>query len=137
MLKTFRFWFVVFVVSYSLYDYIEHISRAESVFQEHPFWWAAFCAAAVASLFSITYGFEWLMQRPSGRASVLFEVAGLAVWLALYLYVLGDAFDALLWPYGDLMFRLQPGPFLLVVAGYALLRLALELLVLKNPRLER
>ena len=125
------------VVVYSVYDYFEHISRAGSTFAEHPGYWLLFTFSGVASFILIVFLAKMGMERIFNRKNLSFEVAGIAIWLLLYIYLLGPMNDKLLWPFDELIFRLSFGPFFIILIVYFIIRLLANLIMGKKALYSR
>lgn len=117
----------IILLIYTVYDYMEHIGRKGSIFAEHPWYWLFFSLSAFTSLIIVVWGLKQVLQKLFKQKSLLIEVAAIGIWLALYLTLLGPLFDWTLWPYGDLNFNFKFGPFLLLLAGYFILRMVINL----------
>ena len=120
------------VVIYSVYDYFEHISRNGSTFEEHPWYWLLFCISAVLSLIVIVLLVKNIIQRIFKNKNLVIEVTAIGIWLALYISILGPIINKLFWPFDDLYFSFSFGPFIIILIGYFIIRLLINLVIGKN-----
>lgn len=120
------------IVIYSVYDYFEHIGRSGSTFEEHPWYWLLFSISATLSLILIVLLLKKVFQRIFNHKNLVIEVTAIGVWIALYLSILGPLIDRLLWPFDDLHFRFSFGPFFIILIGYFIIRIIINLVIGKN-----
>ena len=120
------------VVIYSVYDYFEHIGRNGSTFEEHPWYWLLFSIAAIVSLILVVLLVKKVIQRIFNQKNLVIEVAAIGIWLTLYISILGPLIDKLLWPFDDLHFSFSFGPFFIILIGYFIIRLLINLIIGKN-----
>ena len=123
---------MVIVVIYSVYDYFEHIGRNGSTFEEHPWHWLLFSIAAVLSLIVVIILTKKIIQRILNQKNLVIEVVAVGVWLALYISIIGPLINKLLWPFDDLYFSFNFGPFFIILISYFLIRLIINLIVGKK-----
>ena len=120
------------IILYSVYDYFEHILRPGSIFEEHPWYWLLFTTSAVASLIVVVLLIKRLLQKVFNKKNLLFEVIAIAIWIALYISVLGPGIDLFFWPFGELHFRFSFGPVVIIPAAYFVIRIIINLIVGKK-----
>lgn len=120
------------VVIYSVYDYFEHIGRSGSTFEEHPWYWLLFSISVVLSLIVIVLLVKKIIQRIFKHKNLVIEVAAIGIWLALYISILGPIINKLFWPFDNLYFSLRFGPFFIILIGYFLIRIVINLIIQKN-----
>jgi hypothetical protein len=123
---------MVIVVIYSVYDYFEHIGRNGSTFEKHPWYWLLFSIAAVLSLIVVIILTKKIIQRILNQKNLVIEVVAVGVWLALYISIIGPLINKLLWPFDDLYFSFNFGPFFIILISYFLIRLIINLIVGKK-----
>ena len=122
----------IIIIFYSVYDYFEHIGRQGSTFEVHPWYWLLFTVSAVLSLILVVALLKSLLQKISGKKNLLFEVIAIAVWIALYISIIGPTIDFLFWPFGDLHFRFNFGPVINIPGAYFIIRIVINLLTRKK-----
>lgn len=136
MLKTLfkSSWFYLFLIVFifSLYDYFEHISRPESIFETYALDWAFFCLAAVISLFLSMYFLSEFLKRIFRKDWLMFEALALGIWLTAYIYLLGPLFNKTFWPHSDLQFRFKPTAIFIILGIYFLTRFIIGLIIKKS-----
>ncbi len=120
------------VVIYSVYDYFEHIGRSGSTFEEHPWYWLVFSISAVVSFIVIVLLVKKIIQRIFKHKNLVIEVIAIGVWLSLYISILGPIINKLFWPFDNLYFSFNFGPFLIILVGYFLIRVVINLIIQKN-----
>ena len=120
------------VILYSVYDYFEHIGRKGSTFQEHPWYWLLFSISAVLSLILIVLLVKNIIQRIFKNKNLVIEVTAIGIWLALYISILGPIINKLFWPFDNLYFNFNFGPFFIILIGYFLIRIVINLIIQKN-----
>ena len=120
------------VVIYSVYDYFEHIGRSGSTFEEHPWYWLLFSTTVILSLILVVLFIKMILERLINQKNIVIEVMALGVWLALYLSILGPLINTLFWPFDDLYFSFNFGPFFIILIGYFIIRLVINLILGKN-----
>ena len=120
------------VVIYSVYDYFEHIGRSGSTFEEHPWYWLVFSVSAVVSFIVIVLLVKKIIQRIFKHKNLVIEVIAIGVWLSLYISILGPIINKLFWPFDNLYFSFNFGPFLIILVGYFLIRVVINLIIQKN-----
>ncbi|MGV6831402.1 MAG: hypothetical protein ACWA5P_07570 [bacterium] len=123
---------IVLLIGYSVYDYFDHIKRNGSTFEAHPWYWLFFNIAAISSFIFIVFMAKKLIEKYLNKKNLVIEVIAIGIWLALYLLVIGPLIDAILWPFGDLSFGFKFGPFFILLIGYFILRLIINLIVGKK-----
>ena len=120
------------VVIYSVYDYFEHIGRNGSTFEEHPWYWLLFTITAILSLILVVLLVKKIIQKIFNQKNLVIEVIAIGIWLTLYISILGPLIDKLLWPFDDLYFSFSFGPFFVILIGYFIIRLLINLVIRKN-----
>ncbi|NMM48906.1 hypothetical protein [Marinigracilibium pacificum] len=120
------------IVIYSVYDYFEHIGRNGSIFEEHPWYWLQFNIAAILLLILVIVLVKKLIQRIFNKKSLIIEVAAIGIWIILYISILGPLIDKLFWPFDDLYFNFNFGPFIIILIAYFIIRVLINLVVGKN-----
>lgn len=123
---------MIIVVIYTVYDYFEHIGRSGSTFEEHPWYWLWFSLSATLSFIFVVYLVKKFLQKIFKQNNVVFEVTAIGVWLVLYLYVIGPLNDWILWPFDELYFNFHFGPFFIVLMGYFIIRILINLSIGKK-----
>ena len=123
---------IAIVVVYSVYDYFEHIRRSGSTFEEHPWYWLLFSTAAILSLILVVLLVKIILEKLVNQKNLVIEVMALGVWLAIYLLILGPLINKLFWPFDDLYFRFKFGPFFILLIGYFMIRIIINLVIGKN-----
>lgn len=119
---------ITIVVIYSIYDYVDHIGRSDSIFEEHPWHWLLFSISAVLSFIFIVLILKNIIQRIFNQKSLVIEVVAIGIWLLLYLTILGPLIDKLFWPFEDLNFGFKFGPVFIILIGYFIIRLIINLI---------
>lgn len=120
------------VVVYSIYDYFEHIGRRGSTFEEHPWHWLALNIAAISSLILVVLLIKMAIQKIINQKNLIIEVIAIGIWLSLYIYIIGPLINTLFWPFDHLYFSFNFGPFIIVLVGYFILRLLINLVTGKK-----
>ena len=120
------------VVIYSVYDYFEHIGRSGSTFEEHPWYWLLFSISGVLSLIVIVLLVKNIIQRVFKHKNLVIEVTAIGIWLALYISILGPIINKLFWPFDNLYFSFNFGPFFIILIGYFVIRIVINLIMKKN-----
>jgi hypothetical protein len=120
------------VVIYSVYDYFEHIGRSGSTFEEHPWYWLLFNVTAILSFVLIVLLVKKIIQKIFNQKSLIIEVTAIGIWLLLYISIVGPLIDKLFWPFDDLHFSFRFGPFIIILIGYFIIRLLINLVIGKN-----
>lgn len=123
---------IAIVVMYSVYDYFEHIGRSGSTFEEHPWYWFLFSISAVLSFILVVLLVKKMIQRIFNQKNLVIELTAIGIWLALYISILGPLIDKLLWPFDDLHFSFNFGPFFIILIVYFIIRLLINLVIGKN-----
>ena len=123
---------MVIVIAYSAYDYFEHIGRSGSTFEEHPWHWLLFNLLAIFSFMLVVGLLKKLFERIFNQKNLVIEVAAIGIWMMFYIALLGPVIDALAWPFGELNFRFKFGPIFIILIGYFIIRLVINLIVGKN-----
>jgi len=126
------FHIIVILITYSVYDYFEHIGRKGSTFEEHPWYWLFFSLSAVLSFILVVLLAKEMMQKIFNQKNLLFEVTAIGIWLALYLSILGPLINKLSWPFDVLHFRFSFGPFFIILIAYFIIRIVINLVIGKN-----
>lgn len=121
----------ILLLVYTVYDYIGHISRKDSIFEKHPWYWLLFSLSAFLSFIFIVLLSKHLAQKILNQ-NLIIEVIVIGIWLGLYITVLGPLFNKLFWPFSELRFSFKFGPFIILLCGYFVLRVVVNL-VLKKP----
>lgn len=134
LFKKYWFWFISVVLLYSIYDYFEHILRPESVFEELWLDWLFFNIGAIGSLLFVVLGVKYLLELVLKKQSLLFEITAIAIWLVLYLNLIGPMLNTYIWPPQDLFFQFQFSSFFVILTIYFVLRIIINL-VRKKPLL--
>ena len=119
---------IIIVVIYSIYDYFEHIGRNDSIFEEHPWHWLLFSISAILSFIFIVLLVKNIIQRILDQKNLVIEVIAIGIWLTLYLSILGPLINKLFWPFTDLNFRFKFGPVFIILIGYFIIRLTINLI---------
>jgi hypothetical protein len=120
------------VVIYSVYDYFEHIGRNGSTFEEHPLYWLLFSVSGVLSFIIIVLLIKNIIQGLFKHKNLVIEVTAIGSWLALYISILGPIINKLFWPFDHLYFSFQFGSFFIILIGYFIIRIFLNLVIGKN-----
>ena len=123
---------IVILILYTVYDYFEHIGRSGSSFEANPGDWLLFNIAAVLSFVLVVLTVKITLQRIFDRSHLLIEVIAIGIWLAAYLTILGPLIDQLFWPPSELLFRFSLIPFMILIGGYFIMRLLINLLIGKK-----
>lgn len=126
------FLLAIIIIANSVHDYYEHISRKNSVFEEHPWYWLLFSTAATTSLILITFLVKKFIEKKAKTKNVITELIAIGIWLILYLYLLGPIFDRLFWPFGILNFNFNFSFFFSILASYFILRIIINLITRKK-----
>lgn len=134
LFKKYWFWFVSVVLLYSIYDYFEHILRPESVFEKLWLDWLLFNIGAIGSLLLTVLGVKYLLEAVLKKQSLLFELTAIAIWIVLYLNLIGPVLNTYIWPPQDLFFQFQYSSFFVILTIYFVLRIIINL-VRKKPLL--
>lgn len=120
------------VVIYSVYDYFEHIGRSGSTFEEHPWYWLLFSVSAVLSFVVVVLLLKKVFQKIFNQKKIVIEVTAFGIWLALYMTILGPLIDKLFWPFDDLYFSFRIAPFFIILIGFFIIRIVINLIMSKN-----
>ena len=120
------------MVLYSVYDYFEHIGRPGSIFEEHPYHWLFFTTGAVFTLFVVVYSCKYLIEKMFKKKSLLFEVLAVGIWATTYLTLLGPLVNSLFWPFDDLFFSFKLIPLTIILGGYSIIRVFINLIMKKK-----
>lgn len=123
---------IAIVVIYSVYDYFEHIGRSGSTFEEHPWYWLLFSISAVLSFIFVVLLVKKMIQSIFNQKNLVIELTAIGIWLALYISILGPLIDKLLWPFDDLHFSFNFGPFFIILIVYFIIRLLINLVIGKS-----
>lgn len=123
---------IAIVVIYSVYDYFEHIGRSGSTFEEHPWYWLLFSISAVLSFILVVLLVKKMIQSIFNQKNLVIELTAIGIWLALYISILGPLIDKLLWPFDDLHFSFNFGPFFIILIVYFIIRLLINLVIGKS-----
>ena len=126
--RGFRFWFVLFVISYSIYDYLEHVLRRDSIFQEHPFDWLLFTVSSVSFLLVSVLLLKYLFERLFKTKSILLEAIAIGLWLTLHIKIIGPLMNHIFWPHDKLLFMFSFSAFFKIIGIYFVLRLLINLI---------
>ncbi|WP_299766418.1 hypothetical protein [uncultured Dokdonia sp.] len=126
------YYFVVIVIIYSAYDYYEHISRKDAIFEEHPWYWLFFSSAATTSLILITFFAKKYIEKITKIKNVLIEVTAIGIWLILYLTIIGPLLAKILWPFGTLNFNFRFSSFFIILGIYFITRIIINLITRKG-----
>ena len=113
-------WLTAILLTYSVWDWYEHISRPGSAFEQAPGAWFGFTAASVGGLLLIAWGVSQALQRaklPELAASAL----GVAIAVAAHLTVTGPLWDAIFWD-GGLRFDAVATPSAIAAGLYLAFR---------------
>ena len=108
---------------YSIYDYLEHVGREGSIFEEHPWYWLSFSLSAVLSFALVVLLVKKAIEQVFHQKSLIIEVGAIGIWLAVYITALGPLIDKVFWPFESLNFKFKFGPFFVVLIGYFIIRL--------------
>ncbi|WNJ18392.1 hypothetical protein [Pontibacter sp. G13] len=125
LFKRFGFWFTLVAISYSTYDYFEHITRNESVFEDHPWHWLAFTATSTAAMILTVLGIKYLLERLFNARNLLIETAAIGSWIYLHISLWGPMFNQLCWPFDELFFSFRFSSFMILVGIYLGVRLVI------------
>ncbi len=128
------FYFCLFLMAYTVYDYFEHIRRPGSNFGDHPWYWLGFTVSALGSLFFTFWMVKKVLESVFKRKNMLFEVLGVAFWLTIYLNFLGPLINSIFWPFDELYFSFKFEPAFIIMAAFFLVRIVLNL-VRRKPLL--
>ena len=123
---------IVILILYTVYDYFEHIGRSGSSFEANPGDWLLFNIAAVLSFVLVVLTVKITLQRIFDRSHLLIEVIAIGIWLAAYLSIVGPLINQLFWPPSELLFRFSLIPFMILIGGYFIMRLLINLLIGKK-----
>ena len=129
LLNTPYFYFYLIIILYSTYDYYEHITRRDSLFEAHPWDWGFFSLAAVLSLILIITFCHRILVRIFKKDFLVFEVIAFGTWLTAYIYLLGPLFNTLFWDHSHLQFNFKPTAFLIILGIYFLVRFLINLII--------
>lgn len=122
------FWFVTIISLYSAYDIYEHISRPESIFEEHFLAWTVFTIVSQIVFFCVLFGSLWLIKRLVGKDYVITDILGIVIPVATHVYFVGPIVNNLVFPYEELIFFFKPILPGLFIALYLLIRAVIYLL---------
>ncbi len=123
---------IMIVVAYSIYDYFEHITRPGSTFGDHPWYWLAFSVSAVSSLILAVLLVKYIVQKLFKIKNLIIEVMAIGLWMAIYIAFLGPLINSVFWPFDELIFRFSFGPFMIILIGYFIVRVVINLIVRKS-----
>lgn len=115
--------FAIVVLIYSCYDYFEHILRPNSTFEAHPLPWLYFTTFSVLSaIFIILTTWLFLVNRFNVKG-ILAELAGIALWIVMHIYLLGPLYNLMFWPYDELYFHFSFTAISIILGAYFAVRL--------------
>lgn len=123
---------ILLIVLYSIYDYVEHITRSGSIFEEHPWNWLLFNIAVILSFIITVLFTKKMLEKIVDKKNLGFEVIGIGIWLFLYLSILGSILNKLFWPFNDLYFQFKMGPFFIFLIIFFIVRILLNLVLGKK-----
>ncbi|WP_375324347.1 hypothetical protein [Flagellimonas sp. GZD32] len=123
---------IIILIGYTIFDYFDHINRDGSVFAQHPWYWLMFSFSGVLSFILVVPFIKMAVQKMFNRKNLVIEVAAIGIWLSLYIAVFGPLLDKLLWPFGELHFKLSFGPFIIILLVYFILRILINLVIGKK-----
>lgn len=123
---------IALLIMYSVYDYLEHIGRSGSTFEEHPMHWLRFSSAAVLSFILVVMLVKKTVEKLTNQKLLVIEVFSIGIWLVLYITLIGPLINKLFWPFDDLYFSFSFGPFFVILIGYFIIRLLINLVIRKN-----
>lgn len=116
-------WFYIILVGYSIYDYLDHISRSASIFSAHPGSWFLFSFFSLLTLLGVFYIVNYLLDKLFRKHWLAFELLGLFLAISCHILLSGPLFDLLFWPYGQLNFRFRFGPVFVLLSIYFIFRM--------------
>ena len=125
-------YFMTLVGLYTVYDFFEHILRPGSSFEAHPWHWLLFSGAAIGSLLMVTLLIKIALQKIFKQQSLVLEVVAIGIWLALYILFLGPLLNKFFWTFDQLYFSFNFGPFFILLGGYFIVRLLINLMLRKT-----
>ena len=132
MPRKFNFWFIGIVLIYSTYDYIEHVLRENSTFNQHPFDWFLFSAISISFLVLTVLLIKQVLDKVFIKGGLLNEVAAIAVWLIIHINLFVPVFNKLFWPYDQLHFSFKLSAFFIILIIYFVIRVIINLLFRKK-----
>lgn len=127
------FWFSVIFIGYSIYDYAEHISRPDSVFEQYPLDWFLF---SLGSVLTIGLGI-FLIDHGLKRIKVLNLIAELLAFVVafwIHLGVSGPLWNHLFWPHDKLYFHLNLSTIGVLLAFYLAYRILFAMVIMLVQR---
>lgn len=121
-------WFFIVLTLYSVYDYIEHISRSGQVFETHPIRWLLFSLFSLVAIILIIYGTHLLTFKLLQRTSLILESFAVAVGVIAHVYITGPLNNFLFWPESKLHFFSSWPIVALLIGVFLAVRLILYLI---------
>ena len=73
-----------------------------------------------------------LFEKNFNQKNLLLEVVAFGVWLTLYLSLLGPLINKLFWPFNELYFSFKFGPVFILIIGYFVIRIVINVVMRKN-----
>ncbi|MEM6378671.1 MAG: hypothetical protein AAF705_10665 [Bacteroidota bacterium] len=121
--KTPTSWFYIIILTYSCYDYWEHISRKGSIFEAHPGAWLLFTVFSIATVLGIFYLVNRGLQSLLKQKGMLFGIIGLFVAISCHILLTGPLFNRWFWPHNELYFKFKFGPIFIILSIYFAFRM--------------
>ncbi len=122
------FWFFVFLISYSVYDYFNHISRPGTLFETYPTDWFLFSFVSTLTVaFSIYFIANGLLviRVPS----IVAEIIAFTLSFLIHLGLTGPIWDYYFWPHEELHFPLDTSAIGVLVAFYVAYRILFAIII--------
>ncbi len=100
------FWFFVLFGCYRLYDFIEHIQRAGSLYAQFPSEWFLFSFVSACTFCLIIYFSSRLFSLVK-LPGLVADLVAFCLALILHLWATGPFWNQLLWPHDVLYFMMS------------------------------
>ncbi|MEM6736586.1 MAG: hypothetical protein AAGC64_00715 [Bacteroidota bacterium] len=100
------FWFFVLFCFYNFYDFVEHINRAGSLFEQHPIDWFLFSFVSATTIGFIIY-FTTNTLRILKIPALISDLLAFSLAFCLYLNIIGPLWNNFFWPYDDLKLQMK------------------------------
>lgn len=122
-LRSHWFWFFSALSVYSVYDYIDHITREGEGFREHYLQWFGFTLFSTLSIIGGIYGTHLLLNKLLKRSSLILEALAVSMGVIAHVYFTGPLFDLVFWRESQLTFFFSWRLIGLLVGVYLVVRL--------------
>lgn len=116
------FWFFTLVCGYSLYDFLEHISRSGSLYEQFAGEWFLFRFSATCTFcFSIYFLSHLFYLTKASR--LIADLLAFILAFSLHLYLMEPWWNSLFWPYEGLSVPLTYDLVAIGFMGYIVYRI--------------